>query len=60
MRYIKDAHFQRLVEAFEKLEYLGLRDDVERAGGLVGDEEFGMMQDGHGDENALGLAYAEL
>ena len=50
----------RLVQAREELQYLSLGDDVERAGGLVGDQQLRMMQDGHRDKNTLRLSYAEL
>ena len=52
-------------EVFEELEDLGLDGDVEGGGGLVGDEDAGLVgwpliYDGDGDEDALALASGEL
>ena len=44
----------------EEVEHLGLDGDVECGGGLVGDEQAGTVDDGHGDEDALALAAGEL
>ena len=57
-----EEHGERVgaAEAGEKIEDLGLDGDVERGGGLVGDEEAGSVDDGHGDEDALALAAGEL
>ncbi len=57
---IKDAHAEFAIEAREKAEDFGLGDGVESAGGFVGDEEGWAMKDGHGDDDALSLADAEL
>jgi len=58
--YIEDAHAELTVEASEECEDLGLGDGVQGAGGFIGDEQGGPMEDGHGDDDALGLADAEL
>ena len=58
--YIKDSHAEFAVEAAEEGEDFGLGDGVEGAGGFVGDEEGRAVEDGHGDDDALGLTYAEL
>ena len=58
--YIEDAHTELTVEASEEGEDFGLGDGVEGAGGFIGDEQGGTMEDGHGDDDALGLADAEL
>jgi hypothetical protein len=47
-------------EVAEEGEDLGLDGDVEGGGRLVGDEEPGSVDDGHGDEDALTLASGEL
>jgi len=58
--YIEDAHAELTVEASEEGEDLGLGDGVQGAGSFIGDEQGGTMEDGHGDDDALGLADAEL
>ena len=60
MGYIKDAHAEFAVEAGEEGEDFGLGDGVEGAGGFVGDEQGGAVEDSHGDDDALCLANAEL
>ncbi len=44
----------------EESDDLGLHGDVERGGGLVGDEEARAVDDGHGYEDALALTSREL
>ncbi len=44
----------------EQFENLRLHGDIERRGGLVGDEQGGAVDDGHGDHDALALASGEL
>ena len=58
--YIKDAHAEFAIEAGEEAEDFGLGDGVEGTGGLIGDEQGRTVKDGHGDDDALGLADAEL
>ena len=60
MGYIKNAHAEFAVKPGEEGEDFGLGDGVEGAGGFVGDEEGRAVEDGHGDDDALGLTYAEL
>ena len=47
-------------EVAEEGEDLGLDGDVEGGGGLVGDEELGAVDEGHGDDEPLALAAGEL
>jgi len=49
-----------LAQVAEEGEDLRLHGDVERGGGLVGDEQVGLVHDGHGDQDALALAAREL
>ena len=60
VRYIEDAHAEFAVEAGEEAEDFGLGDGVERASGFIGDEQPRTVEDSHGDDDALGLADAEL
>ena len=50
----------RLREIGEQLEDLRLDGDVERGGGLVGDDERGVHDERHGDDDALAHAAGEL
>ncbi len=47
-------------EVAQEGEDLGLDGDVEGGGGLVGDEEAGVVDESGGDEDALALASGEL
>src|SRR5580704_15496573 len=47
-------------EIFEQSDDLGLDGDVEGRRGLVGDEQAGLVDDCHGDQDALTLASGEL
>ncbi len=47
-------------DVFQKMEDLGLHGDVEGGSGLVGDQEPGAVDEGHGDEDALALAAGKL
>ena len=49
-----------LAEFGEQFENLRLDGDVERSGGLVGDEQLRPVDDGHGDHDALAHAAGEL
>jgi len=49
-----------LAQVAEEGEDLRLHGDVEGGGGFVGDEQAGLVDDGHGDEDALALAAGEL
>ena len=44
----------------DELENLRLRGDVQRGGGLVGNQEHGLQHQGHGDHDALALTATEL
>ena len=54
------ARLWRCAEVSQQGEDLRLDGDVEGGGGLVGDEQAGLVDDGHGDEDALALAAGEL
>ena len=43
-----------------KRQDFGLSDGVQSAGGLIGNEERRPVKDGHGDDDTLGLAHAQL
>ncbi len=60
MRNIKDAHAEVAVELREEAKDFRLRDGVKSAGGFIGDEQPRTMENCHGDDDALGLADAEL
>jgi hypothetical protein len=55
----KDGGAEGVAEGAEEIEDGGLVDEIKGAGGFVGDEECGFVEDGHGDEQALGHADAE-
>ena len=59
VRNEEDCGAEGVAEGAEEIEDGGLVDEIECAGGLVGDEEGGFMEDGHGNEQALGHADAE-
>ena len=48
------------LDPLDDLEDLGLHGDVERGGGLVGDEHLGVVGHGHGDHRPLAHAAREL
>ena len=60
VRDVENRRAEFAIQASEELQDFGLRDDVEGAGGFVGDQERGAMHNGHRDEHPLRLAYAEL
>src|SRR6202158_6617927 len=60
MRDIEDSHSKLAVELSKQAEDFRLGDGVQGAGGFMGNEERRPMKDGHGDNDALGLAYAQL
>src|SRR4029077_19429271 len=60
MRDIEDSHSKLAVELSKQAEDFRLGDGVQGAGGLIGDEERRPVKDGHGDNDTLGLAYAQL
>ena len=47
-------------QVVEQAQYLGLDGNIERGGGLVGDQQTGAVDECHGDEDALALAAGEL
>ena len=60
---VGDEEHSRLMllhEADEEGEDFALGDDVQSAGGLIGDQQGRTVQDRHHDEDALGLAHADL
>ena len=60
VRDIEHCHFQAVVQSTEKFQNVGLRNDIERAGGFVGDYERWLVQDGHGDQQSLRLPDTHL
>src|SRR6267378_2348894 len=50
---IEDAHAEFTVKLSEEAEDFGLRDGVQGAGGFIGDEQPGTVENGHGDDDAL-------
>ncbi len=48
------------LEGLEQIEHLGLDGYVEGGGGFVGDEQLWLVDQGHGDEDALALSAGEL
>ena len=51
---------QLALQRLQQLEDLRLDGDVERGGGLVGDQQVGLVGERHGDHDALALAAGEL
>jgi hypothetical protein len=49
----KDGHAELIAEIAKEIENLGLDGDIEGGGGLIGDEEFGLASQSHGDHGAL-------
>src|SRR6266436_1948909 len=60
VRDIENAHAKLAIEASEEAEDFGLGDRVEGAGSFIGDEKPRAMEDGHGDDDTLGLADTKL
>ena len=56
----QEGHAQRGLEPAQQFEDLRLDGDVEGRGGLVGDQEVGLVGQGHGDHHALALPSREL
>ena len=54
------AHALGLLHLGEEVEDAGLDGDVERGGGLVGDQDVGAVGERHGDHHPLALAAGEL
>ena len=53
-------HAELALQVVDQLQDLRLDGDVERGGGLVGDQEVGLVGQRHGDHDALPLAAREL
>jgi len=49
-----------VIQPAEKFQNFGLRNDIERAGGFIGDHEGWLVQDSHGDQQSLRLPYTQL
>src|SRR5579859_7412231 len=58
MRNIENTDSEFGAEAREQLQNLRLSNQVERAGGFIGNQQRGTMQDRHRNQHALRLAYA--
>ena len=56
----KDGHVELVAELVDEVEDLRLDGDVERRGGLVGDQELGVARERHGDHDALPHAAGHL
>ena len=56
----QERHARLAAQFAQELEYLSLDGDVERRGRLVGDQEVGIVGEGHGDHHALALAAGKL
>ena len=56
----QQRHAELRLQRAEQREDLGLDGDVERGGGLVGDEQIGLVGQRHRDHHALALAAREL
>ena len=56
----QERHPELRPELLEQGQDLRLDGDVERGGGLVGDQEVGLVGQRHGDHDALPLAAREL
>ncbi|MNC44245.1 hypothetical protein D3C75_931450 [compost metagenome] len=54
------GHAQARLQLLEQLEDLQLHGDVQRGGRLVGDEDFRLVGQGHGDHHPLALASGQL
>ena len=50
----------RSCSSWNKLEHGGLHRDVQRGGGLVGDQQFGIQRERAGDADALPLTARQL
>ena len=56
----QQRHVQASLDVLEKRDDLGLDRDVESGCRLVGDEQVGLVGEGHGDHDALPLAAGKL
>ena len=56
----QDAHVAFALQLAQQVEDLGLHGDVERGGGLVGDQHVGVARQRAGDRHALRHATGEL
>ena len=56
----KDRHVELDLQAAQQIENLCLNGHVESGGRLVGDQQRGMADQGHGDHDALAQAAGEL
>ena len=60
VRDVQDAHVQLAAEPGEQFEDFRLRNEIERAGWLIGNQQRRTMQDRHRDQYPLCLPHAEL
>jgi hypothetical protein len=56
----QQRHAQALLQGFEQQQDLALHGHVQRRGGLVGDQQFRLAGQGHGDHHPLALAAGQL
>ena len=60
MRYEKQGHVHFAIQTAEQLQNFALRDRIQRAGGLIGDQQPRLVQHRHCDQHALRLSHAQL
>jgi len=60
VRDVQDTHAELAAEIGEQRQDFGLRDDVQRTGGFVSQQEKWTVDRGHRDQHALCLPDAEL
>ena len=56
----QQRHAQALLQGLEQQQDLALHRHVQRRGGLVGNQQFGLAGQGHGDHHPLALAAGQL
>ena len=56
----QDAHLELLAQGVDDVEDLGLDRDVERRRRLVGDQQLGLADESHGDDDALAQSPGQL
>ena len=56
----QQRHAQALLQGFEQQQDLALHGHVQRGGGFVGDQQFRLAGQGHGDHHPLALAAGQL
>ncbi len=57
---IQNRHRALFLDGVQQAQNLGLYGDIQRGGGLIGDDQVRAAGQGHGDHDALALPAAEL